>query len=586
MFAVGFSTPVNIWFMVASLAIAVPTGVKIFNWIGTMWMGRIRYEPPMLFAIGFILLFMIGGLSGIFVAVFPIDLQVTDSYFVVAHFHYVMGSIPVFAVLGGLHYWYPKMTGRMLNRSLGIWSFWVLFVGFNMTFFPMHAMGLSGMPRRISSYPQHPGWERMNEIATLGSFVLSIGVLADRLQLPHVAAQRPRGRRRPLAGEHARVVHQLAAAAPTTSTRCRRSAANGRWPTCAPRRRRQRGDAMSMATAPHPLRSPLRSVVADYVTLTKPRIMMLILITAYGAMAFAADGLPSARLTVLTLFGLGLSSGGASALNHVIDRDLDARMRRTAGRPVASGRVSVDAATGFGIGLIVASTAVLAAYVNVLTAALALSGALFYVIVYTVWLKRRTPQNIVIGGAAGAVPPLVGWAAVTGHVGLAALFMFALVFYWTPPHFWALAILAKDDYAAAGVPMLPVVRGDHETARQILLYTVLLVGLSVLPFLSQTFGLVYLISAVVLGGWFLRLAVRLLRDTSRANARGLFLYSLAYLALMFAAIGIDRINFEEIRTMLDKKTANANIRLGLMLAIAVGLLFIGTIVIGLVVVNV
>src|SRR5580765_6576832 len=177
MFAVGFSTPVDIWFMVASLAIAVPTGVKIFNWIGTLWMGRIRYEPPMLFAIGFILLFMIGGLSGIFLAVFSIDLQVTDSYFVVAHFHYVMGSIPVFAVLGGLHYWYPKMTGRMLDRSLAIRSFWVLFVGFNLTFFPMHAMGLSGMPRRISSYPQHPGWERMNEIATLGSFVLSIGVL-------------------------------------------------------------------------------------------------------------------------------------------------------------------------------------------------------------------------------------------------------------------------------------------------------------------------------------------------------------------------------------------------------------------------
>ena len=177
MFAVGFSTPVDIWFMVASLAIAVPTGVKIFNWIGTLWMGRIRYEPPMLFAIGFILLFMIGGLSGIFLAVFSIDLQVTDSYFVVAHFHYVMGSIPVFAVMGGLHYWYPKMTGRMLNRSLGIWSFWVLFVGFNLTFFPMHAMGLSGMPRRISSYPTHPGWERMNEIATLGSFVISLGVL-------------------------------------------------------------------------------------------------------------------------------------------------------------------------------------------------------------------------------------------------------------------------------------------------------------------------------------------------------------------------------------------------------------------------
>ncbi|HEY0387124.1 MAG TPA: cytochrome c oxidase subunit I [Gaiellales bacterium] len=177
MFATGFPTAVDSWFMLGSLAIAVPTGVKIFNWIGTMWMGRIRYEPPMLFAIGFILLFMIGGLSGIFLAVFPIDLQVTDSYFVIAHFHYVMGSVPVFAVLGGLHYWYPKMTGRMLDRGLAIRSFWVLFIGFNLTFFPMHALGLSGMPRRIASYQAHPGWELMNQIATLGSVVLSVGVL-------------------------------------------------------------------------------------------------------------------------------------------------------------------------------------------------------------------------------------------------------------------------------------------------------------------------------------------------------------------------------------------------------------------------
>jgi cytochrome c oxidase subunit 1 len=177
MFATNLPTAVDIWFMIGSIAIAVPTGIKIFNWIATMWMGRIRFEPPMLFAVGFILLFMIGGLSGIFLAVFQIDLQVTDSYFVVAHFHYVMGSIPVFAVLGGLHYWYPKMTGRMLNRTLAFWSFWVLFVGFNMTFFPMHALGLSGMPRRIATYQTHPGWQRINEIATLGSFVLSIGVL-------------------------------------------------------------------------------------------------------------------------------------------------------------------------------------------------------------------------------------------------------------------------------------------------------------------------------------------------------------------------------------------------------------------------
>jgi protoheme IX farnesyltransferase len=287
----------------------------------------------------------------------------------------------------------------------------------------------------------------------------------------------------------------------------------------------------------------VRTVVADYVTLTKPRIMLLILITAYGAMAFATDGVPEARLTLVTLFGLALSSGGASALNHVLDRDIDARMRRTAMRPVAAGRISPDVASGFGVGLMAASAAVLALYVNLLTAALALGGGLFYVIVYTWRLKRRTVQNIVIGGAAGAIPPLVGWAAVTGDVGLPALFMFAIVFYWTPPHFWALAILAKDDYAEAGVPMLPVVRGDRETAQQILLYTVLLVGLTLLPFLSQTFGVVYLISALVLGGWFLVLSVRLLRDTSRANARTTFLYSLAYLALLFAAIGVDRVNF-------------------------------------------
>jgi len=177
MFAVQFSTPVSVWFMLASMAIAVPTGVKIFNWIGTMWMGRIRFEPPMLFAVGFIGIFMIGGLSGIFLAAFPVDLQVTDSYFVVAHFHYVMGSVPVFAVLGGLHYWYPKMTGRMLDRGLAIRSFWVLFIGFNVTFFPFHALGLSGMPRRIVTYADHPGWELMNQISTVGSFVLSIGVL-------------------------------------------------------------------------------------------------------------------------------------------------------------------------------------------------------------------------------------------------------------------------------------------------------------------------------------------------------------------------------------------------------------------------
>jgi cytochrome c oxidase subunit I len=176
MFAVGFSEPVQIWFMLASMSIAVPTGVKIFNWIGTMWMGQLRFEPPMLFAVGFIGLFMIGGLSGIMLAIYPIDQQVTDSYFVVAHFHYVLGTVPVFAVMGGLHYWFPKITGKMLNRRLALQSFWVIFIGFNMTFFPMHGMGLSGMPRRIATYT-NPSWTIYNQIATLGSLVLAVGIL-------------------------------------------------------------------------------------------------------------------------------------------------------------------------------------------------------------------------------------------------------------------------------------------------------------------------------------------------------------------------------------------------------------------------
>ena len=299
-----------------------------------------------------------------------------------------------------------------------------------------------------------------------------------------------------------------------------------------------------MATAPpQQLRSPARSVVADFVTLTKPRIMLLILITAYGAMAFAAGGFPPADVTIATLFGLGLSSGGASALNHYYDRDIDALMHRTALRPIPAGRVAPDTAMGFGIGLIVSSFAVLALYVNLLTALLAVGGAVFYVVVYTIWLKRRTTQNIVIGGAAGAVPPLVGWAAITGEVGLAAVFMFAIIFYWTPPHFWALAILAKDEYAKAGVPMLPVVRGERETARQILLYTVLLTGVTLLPFLAGSFGATYLTIALVLDAAFLVFAVQLVRGATRPAARNVFLYSLAYLALVFAAIGLDRINF-------------------------------------------
>jgi protoheme IX farnesyltransferase len=234
-----------------------------------------------------------------------------------------------------------------------------------------------------------------------------------------------------------------------------------------------------------------------------------------------------------------LSAGGAGAFNHWYDRDIDAQMARTATRPIPAGRISPRAALTFGIALAALSFAELSLTVNVLAAVLALSGFLGYVFVYTLWLKRSTPQNIVIGGAAGAVPPLVGWAAVTGGLDGSALYLFAIVFYWTPPHFWALSLLMKDEYAKVNVPMLPVVRGEDETRRQITLYSVLLVAISFLPFAGRLFDGLYAIAAGVLGGVFLWLAVRLQRNPDRRAALRLYLYSLLYLALLFAAMVAD-----------------------------------------------
>jgi heme o synthase len=283
-----------------------------------------------------------------------------------------------------------------------------------------------------------------------------------------------------------------------------------------------------------------RAAWRDYVTLTKPRIMSLLLITGLCAMFVGAGGAPSAWLVVVTMSGLALACGGASALNHVIDRDIDKLMgKRTRARPVAAERMPAARALEFGLTLSAFSFVLLASLVNVLTAVLALVGNLFYVLVYTRWLKRSTPQNIVIGGAAGAVPPLVGWAAVTGNLTLPALWLFLIVFFWTPPHFWALALLIRKDYEAARIPMLPVVRGARETTRQIVLYALVLVGVTVVPFVWGPLGLVYLVAALALGGAFVGLALRLRRDTTPRRAALLFHYSLLYLALLFVAMAID-----------------------------------------------
>jgi heme o synthase len=282
-----------------------------------------------------------------------------------------------------------------------------------------------------------------------------------------------------------------------------------------------------------------RATWRDYVTLTKPRIMSLLLLTGAAGMFVGAQGVPPLGTFAVTMAGLALACGGSSALNHVLDRDLDRLMRRTGHRPVAEDRVTPERALEFGLTLMAFSFVLLASFVNVLTAALALVGGLFYVLVYTRWLKRSTPQNIVIGGAAGAVPPLVGWAAATGNLTLPALFLFLIVFFWTPPHFWALALVIKRDYAAARVPMLPVVRGDDETARQIVWYSIVLVGVTLLPFAWHTAGVAYLAAALLLGALFLRLAWRLRRETNTARAGALFHYSLLYLALLFVALAVD-----------------------------------------------
>ncbi len=283
-----------------------------------------------------------------------------------------------------------------------------------------------------------------------------------------------------------------------------------------------------------------RELAGDYVALTKPRVISLLLVTTLATM-FVANSSPGIGVILATMLGGYLAAGGAGAINHYIERDIDARMTRTSRRPLPDGRVEPRAALWFGIVLGALSFALFALTVNMTAALLAMAGLLGYVFVYTLWLKPVTSQNIVIGGAAGAVPPLVGWAAAAGHLDASAFYLFAIVFYWTPPHFWALALLIKDDYARTGIPMLPVVDGEPETRRQILLYGWLLLAITALPLIGGLFGVVYAGAAAVLDAAFLWLCLRLHRRADRRSAALLFHYSLAYLALLFAAMAIDHL---------------------------------------------
>jgi protoheme IX farnesyltransferase len=290
--------------------------------------------------------------------------------------------------------------------------------------------------------------------------------------------------------------------------------------------------------APH-LRSRLQ-LLRDYVALTKPRIIVLLEVTALAAMLMAARSWPGTGVVLATLAGGALAAGGANAINMWFDRDIDGSMGRTRSRPIPGGRIAATHALVFGSTLGVTAFAVLAIFTNLLAASLAIGALLFYVLVYTMYLKRSSMQNIVIGGAAGAVPPLVGWSAVSGRLDVTALFLFAVVFYWTPPHFWALALLVRGDYARAHVPMLPVVAGVQRTRTYIVLYSLILVVVTILPWLAGSFGSIYLAGALCLDAVFVIDALRIVNDPTPRAARRLFHYSLLYLALLFAVMAVDR----------------------------------------------
>ena len=284
---------------------------------------------------------------------------------------------------------------------------------------------------------------------------------------------------------------------------------------------------------------PFSARLGGFVALTKPRIIELLLITTVPTMVVAEAGLPSIWLMVATVVGGTLAAGGANAINMVVDRDIDARMERTRQRPLVTGVVSPRAALVFALGLEVVAFVWLTAVVNLLSALLALAACLFYVFVYTLWLKRNSSQNIVIGGAAGAVPVLIGWSAVTDEVSVTAFLLFGVIFAWTPPHFWALAIRYRDDYAGVDVPMLPVVADDRSTVRQMVAYSVVVLVLSLAVAVTASLGPIYWVTALVLGGLFTWRCAALSRDASPARAMGVFTFSITYLTALFVVMAVD-----------------------------------------------
>lgn len=294
--------------------------------------------------------------------------------------------------------------------------------------------------------------------------------------------------------------------------------------------------AVQVSTRPSAL-----AVLRDYYQLTKPTIVMLMLVTGLPAILMAGEGFPSPWLIIVALLGTAMAAGAASALNHWYDRDIDGLMDRTNHRPIIAGTVGPNQALAFGLIMGTLSVLLLGFFANWLSAFLAFTAIFYYVVIYTVWLKRRTPQNIVIGGGAGSMAPLIGWAAITGDVGLPAWLMFLIVFMWTPPHFWALALYRRMDYAKAGVPMMPVVAGEDSTRLQIVVYTVLLVATTLALYATKACGLIYLVGALVLGASFTVGAFKLYREKTDAAAKQLFMQSIFYLLILFVLLFVDEV---------------------------------------------